>query len=49
MYLFAIKALKSSFAEIDSMELGTLAELIYVYDKVYCDAEQKTAFIDDIL
>ena len=43
----AAKILNSSFAEVDDMDLVTLAELLSVYDKM-SDAG-KRAFIDDIL
>lgn len=48
-FLFAIKTLNSSFAEVDSLELETLAELISVYDKINGDAKKTTAYIDDVL
>lgn len=48
-FLFAIKTLNSSFAEVDALELDTLADLISVYDKICGDAKDPTAYIDDVL
>lgn len=46
--MLAIKILKSSFAEIDGMELDTLLDVLNVYDKINGE-DEKQVFIDDIL
>lgn len=48
-YLLAIKILKSSFNEVDNMELDTLLDLINVYDKINSAESKREVFIDDIL
>lgn len=48
-YLLAIKILKSSFNEVDNMELDILLELISVYDKINSAESRREVFIEDIL
>ncbi|MBQ9487530.1 MAG: hypothetical protein IJU91_07010 [Selenomonadaceae bacterium] len=48
-YFLAIKILKSSFYEVDEMELDILLELINVYDKINSAESKSEVFIDDIL
>lgn len=48
-YLLAIKILKSSFYEVDEMELDILLDLINVYEKVNSAESEREVFIDDIL
>ena len=40
-YLFAMKTFNSSYAEIDDMELETLLDLIFVYDKINTSLKTK--------
>lgn len=48
-YLFAMKTFNSSFAEVEAMDVETLAELISVYDKLNSDPKGKAVYIDDVL
>ena len=48
-YLLTIKILKSSFNEVDNMELDTLLDLINVYEKINSAESEREVFIDDVL
>ena len=47
-YIFAMKTFKSSFAEVDTMNLDLLLDLINVEEKI-TDGVKNKVFIDDLI
>ena len=47
-YIFAMKTFKSSFAEVDEMNLDLLLDLINVEEKITNGVKNKV-FIDDLI